>query len=190
MSENPGSNDKSLETLDFIISVLKEHEINLDKTIDELSNVIEQIRSTKVGLKDKVEKSEEKITKLQQELANLIGCLSKRPKSALFAVEKQQEAQIQTAPATYSAVIQGKPNLILRCSKWSDFQDLAMHPQKLTFSYEEAEKVFQTNAIKENQMIIYAGSIPNLSVIFKKWLSGLLNIDEQDILEGSWISPK
>ena len=43
MSENPGSKDKSLETLDFIINVLKEHEMNLDKTIDELSTVVEQI---------------------------------------------------------------------------------------------------------------------------------------------------
>ena len=80
--------------------------------------------------------------------------------------------------------------MILRCNKWSDFQNLAMHPQKLSFSYKEDEKVFQTNAIKENQMIIYEGAIPNFSVILKKWLSGLLNIDEQDILEGSWKSPK
>ena len=55
MSENPGSKDRSLETLDFIINVLKEHEKNLDKYIDELTTVAEQVGNTKDGIKDKVE---------------------------------------------------------------------------------------------------------------------------------------
>ena len=190
MSESPSSKDKSLETIDFVINVLKEHEISLDKTIEELSTVVKQMQGTTTRLSDKVEKSEEKITNLQKGVANLIDYLSNPPKHALLAVTKQQEGQIQSAPTSSSTVIQDKPTSILQCIHRSDFQDFATHPQNLSFSYNKDEKVFQTNAIKGNQIIIYAGELPNLSIILKKWLSEILNIDEQDILEGSWISPK
>ena len=60
MSENPSSKDKSLETLDFIINVLKEHEKNLDSSIDELTTVTEQIAETQAGVKDKVDLLEKK----------------------------------------------------------------------------------------------------------------------------------
>ncbi len=189
MAENPGSKDKSLETLDFIINVLKEHEINLDKTIDDLSRVIEQIRDTTAGLKGKVEESEEKINNLQKEVANLIGFLSSAPKKALPAETNQQEPKNQAASVVASTAIQGKPTLILRCNNWSDFQDLAMHAQKLSFSYKEDEKVFQAHAITGNQMITYEGALPNFSIILKKWLSGQLNINDQDILEVSLDKP-
>ena len=43
MAANPGSKDKSLEALDFIINVLKEHEQNLDKSISEFASVTEQM---------------------------------------------------------------------------------------------------------------------------------------------------
>ena len=184
MVENPGSKDRSLETLDFIINVLKEHEMNLDKTINDLSTVIEQICDTTAGLKTKVEESEEKLNNLQKEVANLIGYLSNTSKKALPAEVTQQESQIQAAPAAPSTFIQCKPASILRCNQWSDFQNLAVHPQKLSFSYKEGEKVFQINALTGNQMIIYEGALPNFSIILKKWLSGQLNINEQDILEG------
>ena len=185
MIDNSGSKDKSLETLDFIINVLKEHEKNLDKTIYELSTLVEQIGDTTAGLKNKVEESEEKIDNLQKEIANLIGYLSNPPKKALPAEGSQQEPQIQAAPALSSIIIPGEPSLIVRCNQWSDFQNLAMQAQKLSFSYKEAEKVFEANAIAGNQMmIIYAGVLPNFSIILKKWLSRQLGVNEQDISEG------
>ena len=184
MSENPGSKDKSLETLDFIINVLKEHENNLDKTINELSTVVEQTEGAMAELKSKVEESEEKINNLQNDVTNLISYFSHSPMKNLAAEAKQQEPQIQAAPLASSTVIQVFSTLILRCNKWTDFQDLAMHAQKLSFSYTDDEKGFQVNATNGNQMIMYAGALPNLSIILKKWLSGQLDIKEQDILEG------
>jgi hypothetical protein len=189
MAENPDSKDKSLETLDFIINVLKEHEISLDKTIDELSTIVEQIGDTTDELKSKVDGSEEKINNLQKEVANLIGYLSRTPEKALLSEAKQPQPQIQAAPTVSSTVFQGNPALILHCNQWNDFHDLAMHAQKLFFSYKEDEKVFQYQAIVGNQMIIYEGEIPNFSMILKKWLSGQLDILEHDILEGFFEIP-
>ena len=75
MGETPDSKDKSLEALDFIINVLKQHEQNLDKSIDQLATVVEQIGNTD-ALRGKMETVEEKINNLQKEVTNLIGYLS------------------------------------------------------------------------------------------------------------------
>ena len=190
MANNPDKRDRSLETLDFIISVLKEHEINLDKTIDDLSTVVEQIGEAMAGLKSKAELSEEKIDNLQKEVTNLIGNFSNAPKKELLEEVKRSEPQIQASTAVSFVAIQGERTLILRCNRWGDFQELAMHAQKLSFSYKEDEKVIQTNALSGNQMIVYEGTLPNFSLILKKWLSGQLFISEQNILEGFLDKPR
>ncbi len=64
MAKNPQSKDEALEAVDFIVNVLKEHERDLDKLINELATVTEQLGDTG-ELGDKVEKVEEKITTLQ-----------------------------------------------------------------------------------------------------------------------------
>lgn len=185
MADIPGSKDRSLETLDFIINVLKEHEVNLDKTINELSTVVEQIGGTMGGLKEKVEESEEKINNLQREVANLIGYLSNATPITSPVTVKQQEMSIQAAPAVSSTAIQEQHILILNLTKWNDFQNLAMHAKRVSFNYKEDEKVFQATALVGNQLITYAGVLPDFSAVLKKWLSLKLDIDEKSILEGS-----
>jgi len=104
-ADNSSSKDKFIETLDFIINVLKEHEINLDKTIDELSTVVEQMGDTTAGLKSKIDESDEKLNNLQKEVANLIGYLSNTSKKALPDEVKRQESRIQAAPLESLTVI-------------------------------------------------------------------------------------
>jgi len=184
MADNTGSKDKSLEILDFIINVLKEHEISLDKTTEALSTIVEQVGKTTVGLKSKVEESEEKINSMQKDVANLIDCLSSAPKKDLRAEGSYQEPRIQAAPVLSLAVGKNEPTLILHCDKWSDFENLAVRAKRVSFNYKEDEKIFQANAFMGNQMIVYSGALPNLSMILKKWLSHQLEINEKDILEG------
>ena len=45
LAKNP-QKDESLEALDFIVNVLKEHEKDLDKLISELATVAEQLGDT------------------------------------------------------------------------------------------------------------------------------------------------
>jgi hypothetical protein len=162
----------------------------LDKTIDELSTVVEQISEAMAGLKSKAVESEEKIDNLQKEVTNLIENFANAPKKELLKEGKRSEPQIQASTAAPFVAIQGERTLILRCNRWSDFQELAMHTQKLSFSYKEAEKIFEASAIAGNQMIVYEGSLPDFSLILKKWLSGQLFISEQDILEGFLDKPR
>ncbi len=179
MTKNPQSKDDALEALDFIVNVLKEHERDLDKLINELATVTEQLGDTG-EISSKVEKVEEKISNLQKEVTNLITYMSgSAPKEALPAAAKEQTSQ--TSPVS---VLQGKPSVILRCKQWEDFQTLAFHAQTLSFSYKEDEKVFQADALKGNQIITYSGTLPKFSSILKASLSKQLDVPETNILEG------
>ena len=178
MSKSPQSKDEALEALDFIVNVLKEHERDLDKLINELATVTEQLGDTG-ELTGKVEKVEEKINGLQKEVTNLITYLSGAPKEALPAVAKEQASQ-----AVPAVEVQGRPSVILRCKQWEDFQTLAFQAQTLSFSYKEEEKSFQADALKGNQIITYIGALPKFSSILKMWLSKQLDVPEKKILEG------
>lgn len=184
MAKSSQSKDDSLEALDFIVNVLKEHERDLDKLINELATVTEQLGEPG-ALNGKVENLEVKINSLQKEVTNLISYLSNgAPKEALSApanIGNEQARQAQSAP---TAVAQGGSSVILTCKQWEDFQSLALQAQTLSFSYKENEKVFQANALKGNQIITYSGELPKFTAILKTWLSKQLNVSEKNILEG------
>ena len=181
MAKNPQSKDDALEALDFIVNVLKEHEKDLDKLINELATVTEQMGDTS-ELSGKVQNVEGKIDTLQKELTNLIGHLSSAPKEALpAAVAREQPSEVAPAAAE---VVASSPSVVLRCKQWEDFQTLALRAQTLSFSYKEEEKVFQADALKGNQIITYSGSLPKFSSILKMWLSKQLDVPERNILEG------
>ena len=176
MSKKPQSKDEALEALDFIVNVLKEHEKDLDKLISELGTVAEQLGETG-ELSSKVEKVEEKITGLQNEISSLINYLSTSPREAPVTMAAQK---IEAAPA----VVMHGPPVILRCKQWEDFQTLAFQAQTLSVMYKEAEKTFQADALKSNQIITYSGELPKLTALLKMWLSKQLDIPEKKILEG------
>ena len=184
MSKNPQSKDDSLEALDFIVNVLKEHEKDLDKLINELATVTEQLGETG-DLGGKVENLEKKITGLQKEVTDLMSYISGvRPKETSPAATKEpQDSQPALAPNVPIAETSG-PSLILRCKQWEDFQNLAFQAQTLSFCYKEDEKIFQADALKGNRIVTYSGQLPKFPQILKAWLSKELSIPERSILEG------
>jgi hypothetical protein len=176
MSKKPQSKDEALEALDFIVNVLKEHEKDLDRLINELAAVTEQLGETG-ELSGKVEKVEEKITGLQNEISGLINYLSTSPREAPPVIKEQKAEVVQ------AGVVPGPP-VILRCKQWEDFQTLGFQAQTLSFMYKEAEKAFQADALKGNQIITYSGELPKLTALLKMWLSKQLDVPEKKILEG------
>ena len=75
MTKKAPSKDEALEALDFIINVLKEHEKDLDRLINELGTITEGLGDTG-ELSGKIEKVEERLGTLQNEITNLITYLS------------------------------------------------------------------------------------------------------------------
>ena len=175
MSKKPKSKDEALEALDFIVNVLKEHEKDLDRLINELGTVTESLGETG-ELSSKVEKVEERISGLQNEINSLVGYLSDSPRATpVFTSEKTERVQTD--------FIHGPP-VILRCKQWEDFEVLAFQAQTLSFMYKDAEKSFQADALKANQIITYSGELPKLTSLLKMWLSKQLEIPEKNVLEG------
>ncbi len=119
MDKNPQSKDDALEALDFIVNVLKEHEKDLDKLINELATVTEQMGDSG-ELSGKIVKVEEKIDTLQKQVTDLISYFAKTTKEAPpAAVVREQPNEVESAIADLP---QSGPSVILRCSQWEDFQ--------------------------------------------------------------------
>ena len=93
MSKRIPSKDEALEALDFIVSVLKEHEKDLDRLINELGTITERLGDTG-ELSGKVEKVEGRLSTLQNEITNLITYLSNphetQPTSATQIMQQAQ----------------------------------------------------------------------------------------------------
>ena len=184
MSHKPQSKDEALEALDFIVNVLKEHEKDLDKLIGELGAVTEQI-GVSGDLTGKVEKVEEKVNGLQSEITNLISCLSASPRELPAATPKETKPSepVQVMQPVQPAIVFGPP-VILRCKQWEDFMSLAYQAQTMSFMVKEAERTFQVDALKGNQIVTYTGELPKMPVMLKVWLSKQLEITEKKVLEG------
>lgn len=176
MSKKPQSKDEALEALDFIVNVLKEHEKDLDRLIGELGTVTDALGETG-ELSNKVEKVEERISGLQNEINSLVNYLSASPKETPVLTPKQK-TEVMQATAMHG------PPVILRCKQWEDFQTLAFQAQTLSFMYKDAEKTYQADALKGNQIITYSGELPKLATLLKIWLSKQLKVPEEKILEG------
>jgi len=179
MSKKAPSKDEAFEALDFIVNVLKEHEKDLDRLINELGKITERLGDAG-ELSGKIEKVEERLTSLQNEIMGLITYLSTPREASAAPSPTMQEGK---AEALQVKEIRGPP-VILRCKQWEDFQTLAHQAQTLSFLYREAEKTFQVDALKDNQIITYSGELPKPMALLKTWLSRQLEIPEKKILEG------
>ncbi|MFW6117368.1 MAG: hypothetical protein ACOC6G_02135 [Thermoproteota archaeon] len=173
MPQNSPSKDEAFEALDFIINVLREHEKDLDRLINDLGAITDRLGSTE-DISGKIEDMEEKLATLQDEVTNLITYLSTTSKP---------EAEETYWVKSKAQELRG-PQAILRCRKWEDFRNMAARAQTVSFLYKDTEKKFQVDALKGNQVINYRGEIPEETVLLKEWLSRELKIPRDKILEG------
>ena len=183
MSKKSPSRDDALEAIDFIVNVLKEHEKDLDRLISELGTITEKMGNTG-ELSGKVEKVETRLTTLQNEIANLISYLSTTPVPITATPAPVAHASVERSDEPVPVRDVRGPPVILRCKQWEDFQTLASQAQTVSFLYREAEKTFQVDALKNNQIVTYSGELPKFTALLKTWLGRQLGVDEKRILEG------
>jgi hypothetical protein len=179
MSEKLPSKDEALEALDFIVNVLKEHEKDLDRLVNELGTVADQMGETG-ELTGKVEKIEEKINSLQNDVSNLVKCFSASPREPQVAAAAKEP---KSDDAAWVEAVNGTP-VLFQCKQWEDFQVLAAQAQSVSFTFKETERTFEVNALKNNQVIRFSGEIPKFAALLKSWLSKTLEISEKKMLEG------
>ncbi|MEM2098892.1 MAG: hypothetical protein QXU99_03990 [Candidatus Bathyarchaeia archaeon] len=183
MTKEPQSKDEALEALDFIVNVLKEHERDLDRLIGELSSVTEQVAGV-AGLSAKVEKIEQRVCALHDDVTNIASFLSTSSRAPLvLGKEQKTEALAVKTEGSAQLPVQGS-RIILKCKQWVDFQNFAYQAQALSFTFKEAEKTFQVYAVKDNQIVTYSGVLPELPALLKMWLCKQLDVSEEKVLEG------
>jgi hypothetical protein len=170
MVKKSPSKDEALEALDFIINVLREHEKDLDRLIGELSNITSSVGKTG-EMAEKIEKVEDRLSTLQNEIAGLVGVLS--------SPQKQLTDKLPVATTS----LRGPP-VIVRCKKWDDFKTLAKGADTVSFLLRQSESGFQADALKNGRVLTYSGDVPKDSRLLKLWLAGELEVDEKNIFEG------
>ena len=195
MAQKKPSKNDALEALDFIIAVLKEHEKDLDRLINELGVITEKI-GDKGENSEKIERVENRLSLIQTELSELIKFLSvpgEKPPAAL--AKAQAEAQAQTPitqvqaetqtriEASQPAFMRGPP-VIVRCRQWEDFRLLAQGAETVSFLYKDAEKGFQADALKNGRVLTFNGALPESVKLLKSWLARELGTGETRIFEG------
>ena len=161
---------EAIEALDFIINVLREHEKDLSRLITELGKMVE--RFGEAGeLTGKIQGVGEHLSIIQKEISDLVRLLPSP----------------REIPVKYYG-----PPVIARCKQWEDFKVLAASAEIVSFLFKEAEKVFQTDALKESLILTYSGDFPKdfpqNRKSLKTWLSRELNIAEEKIFDGTLTS--
>lgn len=162
MERKPNRNE-ALEALDFIINVLKEHEKDLDRLINQLGIITESLGETG-EITSKIEKIEDRISNLQGEITTLIKHL---------AVPQQSKSYTQETPVN------------IKCRQWEDFKNLATGAETVSYLFKEVENSFQADALKNGRIVSYTGEFPQNSNLLKLWLSKELDITEEVIFEGA-----
>ena len=185
MSEKPPSKDEALEALDFIVNVLKEHEKDLDRLVNELGTVAGQMGESG-ELNTKVKKIEDKISSLQDNVGNLVKSVTVSRKQAAApesGLEMATSKEETNDAAANQPSLTGVP-LLFKCKQWEDFQSLATQAQTVSFSFKESEKCYEVTALKNNQVISFTGELPKQSSLLKMYLSRQLAVPEKRVLEG------
>jgi len=161
MTKKP-TKKEALEALDFIISVLKEHEKDLDRLIGELDEVTTRFGQTGEA-SGKIEAVEGRLSSLQTEVSNLIKFISSPREARVYA---------------------HGPPVIVKCKQWEDFKVLATDAETVSFLFREAEKTFQADALKGGRVLTYSGEFPRDTKLLKIWLARELNVAEDNVFEG------
>ncbi|MDH5415571.1 MAG: hypothetical protein OEW87_15650 [Flavobacteriaceae bacterium] len=161
MTKKPTKRE-ALEALDFIISVLKEHEKDLDRLIGELGEVTKRFGKTS-EVSGKIETVEERLSSLQTEISELIKFISSPRQATVYA---------------------HGPPVIVRCKLWEDFKVLATGAETVSFLFKEAEKIFQADALKDGRVLTYTGEFPRDTRLLKIWLAKELDVAEDKVFEG------
>jgi hypothetical protein len=161
--ERKPSKDEALEALDFIINVLKEHEKDLDRLINQLGIITESLGESG-EISGKIEKIEDRLSSLQDEITNLIKYIGAPKVSPSYA---------------------GVSPVVVKCRQWQDFKNMAVGAETVSYLFKEAEKSFQADALKKGRVLSYTGEFPQATSLLKLWLSKELGVAEENIFEGA-----
>lgn len=174
ISENP-------ETLDYVLNSLKENSDDLNTLIKEVSKIGDRISD--ICELSSFKRVEEKINMLQNQIKALTESLRAVPlqnqiPSPIAELRGRKNGPLETPDKS-------NPLIVSDCTSWKDFQAFASTAQTVYFSYQDSDKTFEAEALKDNKLVAFGGEIPMLELLLKLWLTGQLDTPERKGFDGS-----
>jgi len=156
-SENSGA----IDAVKFILSVLKQHEKDLDHLITELGYTADKLK--KLGeLTDKIQLTADRLSASLKEISGLERPIFPSTKRPVIAAFKQ----------------------------WEDFKSMSTGAETVSFRVDEEANTVQLYALKGGLVITYcydfAKGSPHFEKALKTWMSRELDVTEDKIFEGSF----
>ena len=192
--KKPLSSSGDSDTNDFMMSLLKENSEDLGALLNEVRKVADRVEG--VCELSTYKRVEEKINGLQRDIKDLLEtkqCAIVETEAPAAVPDSTPEvAEEKVMPSSVSEtrgpveISQARASpIVMRVSSWDDFLVFAQNAQAVSFVYRESDKMFEADALKNNQVLAYIGEIPKASVLLKLWLSGRLDVSEERIFEGT-----
>jgi hypothetical protein len=162
-NRNPGS-------LDFIENSLNEN----SKDLRELNNEMREINQ---NLKD-VKELKGAVSRLSDLLSQ--SMLQRGGETGLEKNSATSDCKMSSSNLEVPAIGE---YFVVKCANWEDFEGYAKGVQQVVFAIREADRVFEADAVKGNQIIAYIGKVPEVSELLKVWLSNKLG--SASVFEGA-----
>jgi len=159
--------ENALNALDLIINVLKDHEKELDKLVNELRGLVQKLS-------------------VLEDLARRLGDIDRR----LSSIE--EAGRLPTAARPTLAVVERPPQPLgppatLRFRSWEEFKDMASGGEAASYVMrdEDEEQVLEVEVLKGRMLLTYSGPPPEAKALIKSWLSKELEVPKTNVFEGS-----
>jgi hypothetical protein len=175
---------------DFMMSMLKENSEDLNALLNEVRKVADRVEN--VCELSTYKRVEEKINSLQKDIKELletkqyavVDTETPAPVPVFDPVPPVAEVKAVPRGPTEITEVRSSP-IVMRVSSWDDFLAFASKAQAVSFVYRESDKMFEADALKNNQILAYIGAIPKATLLLKLWLSSRLEVPEGKIFEGT-----
>jgi len=188
MPKKPDFQIDTSNSLEFVASSIKENNETMDLLLKEMRNISDRIGD--VCELTTFKRIEEKINDVQSGIRNL-----RDNTQAQVSLAPARAAQ-PAAPAPKTTMPEPQqnlppppellnPGLVVRYKDWQDFFAFASGAQTVAFGYREADRTFEVDALKNNQVAVYIGEMPKTATLLKIFLSKQLGISAEKVFEGA-----
>ncbi len=166
----PKSNLKQDQPFGRVLAAIAQNNENLEKTLKTLSRLIDTIDNKSEANTNKIILE---IIALQKEVKTLQAQLN----------ESENKPNFMSPTFTQTSINQKME--ILQFKNWVEFQIFAGQPQFSAYTYRDTDNLFEINAVKNNQLLVYIGETPKMNIMLRSWLSNQLAVNQERIVEGT-----
>jgi hypothetical protein len=189
----PRSNPNQDQPNEIILEAINKNNENQKKILNSLMLLQHFLENRLSNIADSVDSKNEtnsertiaEIQTLQTDVKTLLAQMKKMENTP--KTQNTQNSMLQPPTQTNMPFTQANINQmqIIRFKTWSEFQIFASKHEFSAYTYRDSDKLFEINAVKDNQLLVYIGDTPNVTAMLRSWLSNQLGVNQDKIVEGT-----